>query len=65
MAKDSKKKNCAAYFRINLWVGMDLGCMTLEEALEKARKMSVTDVVDLSDLEYNDGDIAVDGIYST
>ena len=65
MAKKTVTKNVHASFKIELWVGMDLGAMTLEQALEKARSMKETDVLDLSGLSFNDGNIKVDGVYES
>lgn len=51
-------------FTVTVEVNMSMGSCTLEEALDKARKLQPTDVVDLNGLEYNDGSIKVTGVFS-
>ncbi len=62
--KPDSKKQATVHFRIMLDVGMNFGAMTLEDALAKAKTMDVTDVVDLTDLDYNDGSIEVSGLFN-
>lgn len=50
-------------YKITLDVGEYIVADTLEKALEVAKQKTVTDVIDLSCLEYNDGEIEVTGIY--
>lgn len=50
-------------FKIALEVGLEMDATTLEDALTKARGFKVTDVVNLEGLEYNDGSIAVTGLF--
>jgi hypothetical protein len=64
MSKKPEKKSVHVSFRVTLELGMDMGASTLEEALTKARAMKPTDLLDLSDLEYNDGSIEVSGLFN-
>lgn len=50
-------------FRISVDVGMEISGATLEHAIEQARAMKVTDVLDLSDLDHNDSNIALTGVF--
>lgn len=63
MAKTTQKtQTVSARFDITLNVSMDMGTMTLEQALAKARDLKVTDVVNLNHLGYNDGYIKLAGV---
>lgn len=64
-SKNAKTENHMAFVHITLELGVPVHGGTLEEALETARKLSVTDVVDLDHLEYNDGSIKVTGVYTS
>lgn len=61
--KKSPNKSFTAFVKINLDLGVTISGATLEEALENARKLGVTDVVDLGGLDHNDSDIHITGIY--
>lgn len=62
--KKTRPKRCTTFVTLKLDLGVDLGRLTLEEAIIKARELSVTDVVDLSGVDYNDGSIEVTGVYT-
>jgi SHS2 domain-containing protein len=64
MGKDSKTKRVNVTFRVNLDVGMEISASSLEEALEKARAMNVTDVIDFTGLDHNDSSIQVVGAWT-
>ena len=56
-------KTREVYFKITLDVGKIIPSSSLEDALEIARGMKPTDVVDLDNLSYDDGGIEVTGVY--
>jgi hypothetical protein len=57
------KATFEVYFKIKLDVGKTIAANSFEEAITAAKALTVTDVVDLDGLEYNDGEIEVSGIY--
>jgi hypothetical protein len=61
--KKTNNKSREVYFKIILDVGKTIPSASLEDALEAARAMKPTDIVDLDNLSYNDGDIEVTGVY--
>ena len=63
MSKKIEKKSVSVQFRIVLEVGMDIGSMSLEDSLTKAKAMKVTDLIDLEHLDNNDSSIEVTGLF--
>lgn len=64
----AKAKGLAPHFqatvKLTIELSVDMKSKTLEEALIEARSLKVTDVVDLGEHGYNDGDINVIGVFS-
>lgn len=61
--KKSSEENVTVQFKISLDVGLDVGAMSLEDALVKARGMTATDVVSLEGLDHNDSTCKVTSLY--
>lgn len=58
-----RKKNYTAYFKVVVDLSIEITAESYEQALEKARKINVRDMVDF-DADYEDGSIAVTGMYN-
>jgi hypothetical protein len=54
-----------AYVRIVSDLCVELGNLTLEDALAKARGLKVTDIVDFNGHDVNDFSITVTGVFSS
>lgn len=63
MAKKLDKKSVLAHFHLVLDVGVSMGSLSLEDALAKAKATKIEDIVDLSALDFNDGEIEVTGVF--
>jgi hypothetical protein len=57
-----KQRKFTAYMRVNVEVGYDIMALNIEEATEKAKKLDVTDVIDING-EYCDSNIFIRGVY--
>ena len=63
MARKPAGKEFQVTYDIKLTVGEPVVAQTLEDALAIGRKRRPSDVLDLDDLEYIDGEIEVTGVY--
>ena len=58
------KTPATAQFRITLDVMVELGSMTLEDALMNARSSKVEEIIGLDGVEVNDSSIEVKGVWA-
>lgn len=57
-----KAKRFTGLVKIVLDLGVDINAENMEDALAKARKWRVTDILDLSAVDHDDSSIEVTGI---
>lgn len=65
MAKRTPPPTAYAQVRVNLWLNVPVGTLSLEDALVKARTLKSDHILELvdSDTDVNDVEVEVVGVY--
>ena len=62
MKKIKRLKSFTIYADITINCGIDIKAESIEDAIEKSRKLDVTDFVEIFG-DYNDGSITIQGVF--